>query len=227
MRINNIFHLNFLLIFLVILLSLVGVSALYSAADGSFYPWAIRHFIRFCILFIVMILISLINIKIIFRYAYLFFFACLILLFSVEIIGTFGKGAERWIQIFGISIQPSEIIKVAIILALAKYYHNIKFDNIAYLRHLLFPIFIILLPFFLVAIQPDLGTSLCIFLLGFLIMFTAGVRIWKFVLGIIVSLASIPFLWNYFKPYQQKRLLSFLNPESDPLGQGYQLIQSK
>jgi len=227
MNLKNIFHLNFLLIFLIILLTIIGVLVLYSAADGNFYPWAIRHMFRFLILFFVMILISLINIKLIFKNAYLLFFICLTLLFSVEIIGTFGKGAERWIHIFGVSIQPSEIIKIAIILALAKYYHTIKFNNIGYLSYLLIPFLIITAPFFLVIIQPDLGTSLSIFLLGIMIMFIAGVKIWKFALGIIVSIIFFPLLWNFFKPYQQKRILSFLNPESDPLGQGYQLIQSK
>jgi len=206
---------------------LIGISALYSAADGNFYPWSIRHLYRFCFFFIGMIIIALIDIKLIFKYSYLFFILLLVLLFSVEIIGTFGKGAERWIKVFGISIQPSELIKVGIILALAKYYHSLKYDNIALLRHLLIPFFIIFTPFFLVIIQPDLGTSLSIFLLGIFIMFASGVRIWKFILGIVLILISIPFLWSYLKPYQQNRVFSFLNPDLDPLGKGYQLIQSK
>lgn len=227
MNLKNLLNLNFLLIFLIILLTTVGVAALFAAADGNFYPWSMRHFIRFIILFLAMILIALIDIKFIYKYCYYIFFACLFLLFSVEIIGTFGKGAERWIKIFGISIQPSELIKIGMILSLAKYYHNIKFENIGYLGHLIIPGLIITIPFFLVLIQPDLGTSLSIALLGIFIMFISGVKIWKFVAGIIFFLFSLPFLWNYIQPYQQKRILSFLNPESDPLGQGYQLMQSK
>ena len=227
MKFNNIFHLKYLFIFITILLICIGAAALYSAADGSFYPWSIRHLYRFCALFIGMIIIALMDIKLIFKYAYVFFFMLLILLFSVEIIGTFGKGAERWIRIFGISIQPSELIKVGMIVALAKYYHLIKFENIGLLRHLFIPFLLIFVPFFLVIIQPDLGTSLSILLLGIFIMFISGVRIWKFSLGIVLTLISIPFLWNYLKPYQQNRVLSFLNPELDPLGKGYQLIQSK
>ena len=209
MRLNNIFYLNYLFIFVVILLLCIGVGALYSAADGNFQPWAIRHFYRFCVLFIGMIIIALVDIKLIFKYSYLFFFFTLLLLFSVEIIGTFGNGAERWIRIFGISIQPSELIKVGIIVALAKYYHSIKYSNIGFLIHLLIPFFIILIPFFLVIIQPDLGTSLSILLLGIFIMFISGVKIWKFVLGLVLTLISIPFLWNYLKPYQQSRVFSF------------------
>ena len=227
MNIKNILKLNLFFIFLVIILTIIGILALYSAADGNFDPWAIRHAIRFIIFFIMMICISLIDIKYIFKYSYLIFFICLVLLFSVEIIGTFGKGAERWIKIFGISIQPSEIIKISLILSLAKYYHTLKFENIKMIRHLLIPLIIILIPFFLVAIQPDLGTSLSILLLGIIIMFVSGVKLWKFILGIVLSLILTPFIWNYIKPYQQKRILSFLNPELDPLGQGYQLIQSK
>lgn len=227
MNLKNIIHLNFLFIFLVILLTIIGILSLYSAADANFHPWAIKHLVRFGIFFILMIIVSLINIKLIFKYAYLIFFICLLLLFSVEIIGTLGKGAERWITIFGISLQPSEIIKIAIILALAKFYHTIKFNHIGHLRYLIIPIIIIFIPFFLVVIQPDLGTSLSIFLLGAIIMFIAGVRIWKFILGITITFISFPFIWNNIQLYQKKRILSFLHPESDPLGQGYQLIQSK
>ena len=227
MNLNKIINLNFLLIFIIILLTIIGTAALYSAADGSFSPWAFKHSIRFVTLFIFMIFIALIDVKFFFKYSYYIFFATLCLLLSVEIFGTFGKGAERWINIFGVSIQPSEIVKIGIILSLAKYYHDLKFADIGKIIYLIIPFFIIISPFLLVLIQPDLGTSLSILLLGTMIMFIAGVRIWKFLLGIFLSLISFPFLWNYIKPYQQKRILSFLNPESDPLGQGYQLIQSK
>ena len=227
MKIKNIYNLNFLVIFLIILLVVTGTAALYSAADGNLHPWALKHIIRFVILFSIMIIISLIDIKLIFKYSYIFFIICLALLILVEITGTFGKGAERWIKILGVSIQPSEIIKVGIILSLAKYYHGIKFENLGNISLLLVPSLIIAIPFFLVVIQPDLGTSLSILLLGIIVMFTSGVKIWKFILGIVLSIISIPFLLNYIKPYQKKRIFSFLNPESDPLGQGYQLIQSK
>ena len=226
-KFNNFFNLNFLFIFIIFLLGVVGILALYSAADGNLHPWAFKHIIRFTVFFFIMIFISLINFKYIYKYAYYLFLIFLILLLSVEIMGTFGKGAERWIRIFGISIQPSEIIKIGIILSLSKYYHDLNFNNIGYLSHLFFPTLIILIPFLLVIIQPDLGTSMSIVLLGIIIMFVSGVRMWKFILGTFLALGSIPFLWNIIQPYQQKRVLSFLNPESDPLGQGYQLLQSK
>ena len=226
MNFYKIKNINLLFIFIIILLSLIGFVALYSAA-GNFDPWAKKHIIRFVIFFILLLLISLIDIKYIYKYSYIFFFLSLLLLFSVEIFGIFGKGAERWIHIFGISIQPSEIIKVSIILALAKFYHDLRFDRIGYIHNLFFPLIIITIPFILTVIQPDLGTSLIIAMLGICIMFLAGVKIWKFVVSLLIMIISYPFFWNFIKPYQQKRILSFLNPESDPLGQGYQLIQSK
>ena len=227
MIIKKLFSLNFLFIFIIILLAIIGTAALYSAADGNFNPWAIKHLIRFVVLFILMLIIALVNLKLIFKYSYFVFLLCLLLLFSVEIMGSLGKGAERWIIIFGISIQPSEVIKISIILSLAKYYHLINFNNIDKIRSLLIPLLIIFIPFSFVILQPDLGTSLSILILGLMIMFISGVKIWKFVLGFSFTLISIPFFWSNIKPYQQKRILSFLDPESDPLGQGYQLIQSK
>ena len=145
---NKLFNLNYLFIFIVILLISIGSVALYSAGEGSFNPWAKKHIIRFVFFFFIMVIISLLDVKLIYRYAYIIFFLALILLFSVEIIGTFGKGAERWIRLFGISIQPSEIIKISIILALAKYYHSIKLQNIGSIKYLFFPLIIIITPFF-------------------------------------------------------------------------------
>ena len=228
MNFPKIININIFFIFIVILLSVIGMAALYSAAAGNFDPWAEKHIIRFAISLILLFLVSLIDIKYLYKYSYSLFFLTLLLLFSVEIFGIFGKGATtRWIQIFGVSIQPSEIIKVSIILALAKFYHDLRFDRIGFIHNLFFPMIIILIPFTLTVIQPDLGTSLSIFILGICIMFVAGVKIWKFVVGLLIMVISYPFFWNSIKSYQQKRILSFLNPESDPLGQGYQLIQSK
>ncbi len=220
-------NLNYLLIFILILISFIGAAGLYSAAEGSYQPWAYRHLIRFYIFLLMAIVISMIDIKLIYRYSYILFILSLLLLVSVEIIGVLGKGATRWIKIFGFSIQPSELVKITIILALAKFYNDIKFENIKKITFLFFPFLILILPFIFVIIQPDLGTSLSIILLGVFILFIAGVRIWKFLVGIVVSIGSIPIILQYIKPYQKDRIISFLNPESDPLGQGYQLIQSK
>ena len=165
--------LNFLFLFIIILVFIIGFFALYSAANGNIDPWAKKQIFRFFITFILLISIALIDIKLFYKNAYIFFFISLFLLASVEIVGTFGLGAKRWIHIFGISIQPSELIKVTIILALSKYYHDLKFDNIGKILNLFIPLFIVFIPFFFILFQPDLGTSLIILLLGFSIMFIA------------------------------------------------------
>ena len=130
--------LNFLFLFIIILLSIIGFLALYSAANGNIDPWAKKQIIRFSITFILLITIALIDINFFYKYAYIFFFLSLLLLASVEIAGTFGLGAKRWIHIFGISIQPSELIKVTIILALSKYYHDLRFDRIGRIRNIFY-----------------------------------------------------------------------------------------
>ena len=135
-------HLNYLLIFLLILLSFIGAAGLYSAADGSYQPWASRHLIRFYVFLLMAIVISIIDIKLIYKYCYLLFILSLLLLISVEIIGVLGKGATRWIRIFGLSIQPSELVKITIILALAKFYNDVKFENIKKISYLFFPFLI-------------------------------------------------------------------------------------
>ena len=218
---------NILFIFIILLLAVIGSGALYSAAGGSFDPWAKKHIIRFCIFFILIFIISLINLKYLYRYAYILFVLSLLLLGLVEILGTFGLGAKRWIYLYGFSIQPSELIKITLIVVLARYYHDLKHDRISHISSVIFPIIIIIIPFVLIVLQPDLGTSLMFLLLGVIIMFVAGVRLWKFFSGFAILLISFPFLWNNLESYQKKRVFSFLNPESDPLGQGYQLIQSK
>ncbi len=220
-------NLNYLLIFTVILISFIGAVGLYSAAGGSYDPWASRHLIRLVFLLFLSLMIAFIDIKLIYRYAYLVFILTLCLLLSVELIGVFGKGATRWINIFGLSLQPSELIKITIIIALARFYHDLKFSEIKNILNLFFPFLILFLPFLLVVIQPDLGTALSILILGVFILFSCGLRIWKFILGIIIVIISIPLLLNYLKPYQKDRVISFLNPEADALGRGYQLIQSK
>ncbi len=220
-------NLNYLLIFIVLLITFIGAAGLYSAAGGNYDPWASKHLIRLLIFLFLAILIAFINIKLIYKYAYLIFILSFLLLFSVELIGVFGKGATRWISFFGLSLQPSELIKITIILALARFYHDLKFEEIKSVLNLFFPFLILFLPFLLVVIQPDLGTALSIIILGVIILFVSGVRLWKFALGFFILILSIPLLLSFLKPYQRDRVVSFLNPEDDALGRGYQLIQSK
>ena len=220
-------NLNYLLILIIILIGFIGAAGLYSAAGGDYNPWALKHLVRLFTLLLFAIIIAFIDIRLIYKYAYLIFFLTFILLLSVEIIGVFGKGATRWINIFGFSLQPSELVKISIIIALARFYHDLRFSDIKSILNLFFPFLILFLPFLLVVIQPDLGTGLSIIILGIFILFASGIRLWKFGIGFIFAIGSIPIFLNFLKPYQLDRVISFLNPEEDALGRGYQLIQSK
>ena len=171
MNLLNLKKINLLFIFIIIILALIGTAALYSAGEAEFDLWAKKHIIRFFVFLIIIFLIASIDIKIFYKYAYFLFFMSLLLLLSVEIIGTLGKGAERWINIFGFSVQPSELIKVFIVLALAKFYHDLRFDKIGKITNMIIPIIILSIPSYFIIAQPDLGTAATVILLGILIIF--------------------------------------------------------
>jgi len=226
--IKNFYNYNWFFIFIVSVIAIIGFIALYSAADANLDLWARKQIIRFVFGLILLFIISVIDIKFWYKNINTIFLLSLALLVSVEVFGIFGFGARRWIKIFNISIQPSEFIKITLILFLAKYYNEIKFEKIYMLRNLIIPIFAIFIPAILVLFQPDLGTALTIVALGLMILFISGVKIWKFVLAFFAMLISLPLIWKFvLKDYQIKRILSFINPESDLLGSGYHLYQSK
>ena len=218
---------NWGLVLLIILVAGIGYLALYSAGGGTAQPWAERHIIRFAIILIPMIAIALIDLRVWFRLAYPAYFVAFMLLLAVEIMGDIGMGAQRWINLGVIRLQPSEVMKIGVIMALAKYYHSIALEEVKRWRALIIPMLIIGAPVGLVLLQPDLGTALMIAVGGTLVMFLGGVRWWKFVGAGVIALASIPIAWQFLHEYQKKRILTFLNPEADPLGSGYHIMQSK
>lgn len=219
--------LNWGLVLLVTLIAIVGYAALYSAGGGKAQPWAERHIIRYAIILIPMISIALIDLRFWFRLSYPLYFIALMLLLAVEIMGDIGMGAQRWINLGVIRLQPSEVMKIGVIMALARYYHSIPVEEVKRWRALIPPIFIIGAPVGLVLLQPDLGTSLMIAVGGVLMMFLGGVKWWKFAGAGCIALASVPVAWHLMHDYQKKRVLTFLNPEEDPLGAGYHIMQSK
>ena len=158
---------------------------------------------------------------------YFLYILNLTLLLGVELAGHVGMGAQRWIDLYFIKLQPSELMKVVLILTLARYFHGRTFEEIGRPIYLIIPTLIILIPVILVMRQPDLGTAGMILIIGSTIFFLAGVRLWKFIILFLTGLASIPVAWQFLLEYQKKRILIFLNPESDPLGAGYHLLQSK
>lgn len=229
---NQLFHkienLNWTLISLVTILAFIGFLMLYSAGGGNFRPWLIKQTIFFSIFFPVMIIIALLDIKIIYQSSYYAYALAIILLIIVAISGHNAMGATRWFRIGPIAVQPSEITKIFTIFALARYFNSIEAEQITKFKTLIIPVLIIALPALLIFKQPDLGTASILVITGISVLFLAGVKLWKFIVAGISAIIAVPLAWNFvLYDYQKQRVLTFLNPEQDPLGSGYNIIQSK
>ena len=217
---------NYPLLGLIITLFFVGLAALYSISNGDFNSWPLKHSQRFILGLIIFFLVIFFDLRLIFGYAYLIFFLSIISLAIIPFFGIESNGATRWINIAGISLQPSEFVKYTLILALAKYFHSISNDS-GFIKTLIIPLIITVVPVFLVITQPDLGTALIILLGGISLFWISGLNYKYFIVGVFSILCSLPVLWQYLKDYQKDRVLTFFNPERDPLGNGYHIMQSK
>lgn len=224
---QKIMRLNWWFILLVCCVSSVGIASLYSAAGGDMDRWAMRQLIRFGVGMIGMIIIALINIKWWYRLTWPLYFIGLVLLIIVEIKGRVGMGAQRWIDLGFMQLQPSELMKIVVVMALARHFNGASPEQARHLSFLIVPALVIMAPVSLVLLQPDLGTSLMIIMAGAGMIFIAGAPIWLFVASIILVGVSIPIIWQFLHAYQKQRVMTFFNPESDPLGAGYHIIQSK
>lgn len=220
-------HLNFTYFVLISLLAVAGVMMLYSAANGKWDGWAVNHALRFALGFAVMFAASMVDIKLFLRYAYPFYFATLVLLIVVEVAGYTGMGATRWIDLKFIKLQPSELMKIALVVALAKYFHTSTLQSIETVRGIVPPLMMVLVPAALIMAQPDLGTAMMLLFTTGVILFAVGVQVWKFVALGGMAAVLMPIGWHFLHDYQKLRVLTFLNPERDPLGSGYHIMQSK
>jgi rod shape determining protein RodA len=225
--IDKIREINIFLVCLLLIIFLFGLLSLYSVADANFNPWARNHLIRFVISATLFFIISVIDIKIILKLAYPLFFINILALVLIMFIGTETYGATRWIRIAGVSLQPSEFIKVSLILCLAKYYHSIPIIEASKISRMIIPVIITLIPVGLVINQPDLGTSIIILIGAGSIFWIVGINYKYFILTFLSACASIPVGWQYLRNYQKERVFTFFNPERDPLGNGYHIMQSK
>ena len=205
----------------------VGVLALYSAAGGRFEPWASRHAVRYGAAFVLMLTVALIHPKVWLALAWPIYIVSLLLLVAVDVVGKIGMGAQRWLVIGPLQIQPSEIAKVALIMVLARYYHGLRREQASQFLYTLPPLLIILAPVALVMVQPDLGTAMMVLMGGGALLFVAGVRLWMFLVAGVSAIACLPIAWSLMHEYQRKRVLTFLDPDRDPLGAGYHITQSK
>ena len=218
---------DYTLLVSILLIGIISIFAMYSTDGGEIQYHTKNHTIRFFVFFSMMIVLSFINIKIWHSTGYLFYLIALFLLIWASFYGVIASGSQRWINLYFINLQPSELMKIAIIVCFAKYYHRIQINNVNKFRNVLIPIVVLIFPIFLVMAQPDLGTSVLIALSGIMVLWLAGLNIKYFVYSALIFVLSAPFVISFLKPYQKLRLLSFFNPDKDPLGAGYQIIQSK
>jgi rod shape determining protein RodA len=197
-------------------------------AGSAWEPWAAKHFIRFGLCFALMIVLAMTNLRVWFALSYPIYAIALLLLVAVEVAGDISMGAQRWLQIGPLRMQPSEIMKIGVVLALARYYHGLSADSARFSWRLIPPILMVALPVLLVAHQPDLGTAVLIGATGGAIIVLAGLSWRVIVAGVVAVAAAIPpFVLFVLHDYQRKRVLTFLDPESDPSGSGYHILQSK
>ena len=219
--------LDYILLFSIILLSIISLMVMYSTDGGEILYHTKSHFIKLLTFFSLMIVISLFNIKFWHIASYFIYFIILLLLVWVSIYGIKVSGSQRWINLYFIVLQPSELMKISVILCLAKFYHRLKIDDVNSFMSIIVALTIIIIPIILVLSQPDLGTSILIASSGLIILWLGGVKIKYFFISFFTFLISLPFIISFLKPYQKLRILTFLDPDRDPLGAGYQIIQSK
>ena len=218
---------DFTLLFLVLLLGIISLFAMYSSERGVFSYHTQSHLYRFTIFFLFFIMISFFNIRHIHKSAYIVYFIILVLLFAVDSFGVTSSGSKRWINLFVINLQPSELMKISLIVFLARYYNKIPSQNVNSIKHIFIPFLSFMIPVYLVVKQPDLGTAVLIAITGLIVIWLTGFRIKYFLYSFFVLICLVPVGISFLKPYQKSRILTFLNPERDPLGAGYQIIQSK
>ncbi len=220
-------NLDYILLISVILLSVLSVLVMYSTDGGEILFHTKNHFVKLAVFFPLMILVAFFNIKFWHNFSYIIYFIVILLLIYVSFFGIKSSGSQRWMDLYLFVLQPSELMKIAIIMCLAKYFHRIKIENVNSFTSITIVLSIIIIPIIFVISQPDLGTSILIALSGLIILWLGGMKIKYFIYSFITFLISLPFIISFLKPYQKLRILTFLDPDRDPLGAGYQIIQSK
>ena len=218
---------DYFLIIIVAIIGSISVVSIYSTESGNFSFYTKNHLTRFLVFFSMFLVLSFVRVSFWYRQAYIFYILGILLLLLVIFFGISASGSKRWINFFIMNLQPSELMKIAIIVCFARYYHRIQSSDIQSYKYLLQPIILLLIPCYLVITQPDLGTAILIAGSGLAIIWLAGLNLKYFIYSGLILLVSLPFVISILKPYQKSRILTFFNPDRDPLGAGYQIIQSK
>ena len=224
---DKLFSIDYVLLFSIFILGIISMFAMFSTDGGEMKYHTESHILRFIVFFIMFFILSFVQIRFWHSTSYLIYGSFLILLLGVKYFGLTSSGSQRWLNFYFMNLQPSELMKVGLILFLSKYYHRISIENINKLKFLFVPIVVLIAPVMLVVMQPDLGTAILIAAGGGVVAWLAGVRAKFFTYALIIFIAILPIAISFLKPYQKARILTFLNPEKDPLGAGYQIIQSK
>ena len=224
---DKIFSVDIVLFFSILILGIISLFAMYSTDGGEFLYHTKSHIIRFFVFFILFIAVSFFKINFWYNWSIPIFIAILALLILVKFFGLTSSGSQRWLNLYFINLQPSELMKVSLILFLAKYYHRISSGDVNRAKYLLTPIFALVIPVILVVTQPDLGTAFLIGAGGIVVIWLAGVKMKFFAYLGVIFLSITPIAISFLKPYQKSRILTFLDPSRDPLGAGYQITQSK
>jgi rod shape determining protein RodA len=215
------------LLFLIIGIAVIGLLTLYSAAGGSMNPWALKQALVILVFLTIAIGMSWIRESSVKNVAFPLYAVVLVMLILVELLGFVGKGAQRWLDIGPIRLQPSEFMKPAIVLVLARFYSLLPPADIRKWRAIWPAALLLGIPALLILVQPDMGTALMVILIGATVMFVAGLPWWLFAGAAGAVALAAPIAYSLMHEYQRKRVLIFLNPESDPLGSGYHITQSK
>ena len=218
---------DYILFLLILVVGVISGFAMYSSDGGELAYHTKSHLVRFSVFYVMMIFISFINIKTWHTVGYLFYIVVLGLLCWASLFGVTASGSQRWISLYFINLQPSELMKIAVIVCFAKYYHRMQLSNVNKIKNIIIPLLILFIPIALVVSQPDLGTAILIGLSGIIVLWLAGVNIKYFFYSFLMFVISAPFVISFLKPYQKLRILTFFDPDKDPLGAGYQIIQSK
>ena len=224
---DKILSLDIKLILLILLLGIISFFAMYSTERGSLQYYTQSHIYRFFIFFSLFIVLSFVKIKYWLKISYIFYFIILVLLVGVDIFGVTASGSKRWINLMVFNLQPSELMKVALIMFLARYYNKIPTRDVNHIKTMIVPTFALFIPVALITTQPDLGTAALVAIGGLSVIWLAGFRMKYFLYGSVMLICLAPVAISFLKSYQKARILTFLNPERDPLGAGYQIIQSK
>jgi rod shape determining protein RodA len=224
---SKLFRISWIYVLLLTALAGVGYVALYSAAGGSPEPYAARHLFRFAVGLVLMLTIAMIDIRFIQKMSWLAWLGGVVLLVLVLKMGNVGKGAQRWIELGGMQWQPSELMKLVLILGLASWFHRASWERMGNPLFLIPPLIAVAIPVGLILKQPNLGTAVITAVVGGTVFLAAGLRWWKVALVAIAIVVAAPVGYNHLRDYQRARIDTFLNPESDPLGAGYNIIQSK